>query len=226
VSLDLRKVASVIDYAILSLGVKPEDAVRACSEALKWGFCGVCVPPYLVPATASRLRGSGVKTIAVIGFPMGYTAPEVKLAEIEWCVNNGADELDVAANHGLLKSGRVDEYELELRQIVEASSGRVVKVIVETGLLSEGEVKKASRAAAKAGADFVKTCSGFGPRGVTRRDVELIRSEVGEEIRVKASGGVRSLRQAMELIEAGADRIGTSSAVKIAMEAEELGAGT
>ncbi len=220
--MDPRKIASLIDYAVLSIGVGPENVEKACSEALKWRFCGVCVPPYLVPAAASMLKGSGVKTIAVIGFPMGYTSTEVKLAEIEWCISRGVDELDVVANHGLLKSGRAREYELELRKVVDAASGRVTKVIVETGLLSDEEIRKAARAVAKAGADFVKTCSGFGPRGVTRRDIELIRSEIGDEIGVKASGGVRSLKQALELIEAGADRVGTSSAIKIVSEAIKL----
>lgn len=227
----LSLIARLIDHTLL----KPEatrDAIgKLCDEALKYGFASVCVNPWNVPQAAEILRGSEVRVCTVVGFPLGATLPLVKIYEAEEAIKLGAQEIDMVINIGALKSGQYAPVQADIRGVVEAShrGGAIVKVILETALLTTDEKVRGSLAAKNAGADFVKTSTGFGPSGATAEDVRLIRSVVGEEIGVKAAGGVRTFEDLQRMVDAGATRIGASASVKIleqaAVDSEHLAEG-
>jgi deoxyribose-phosphate aldolase len=219
-----RDVARYIDHTLLKPDASRDEILKLCEEAAAYGFASVCVNPYWAREAACALRGSGVKVCTVIGFPLGANTPDVKAFEARRAIFDGARELDMVINVGALKSG---DDELVARDIAEVTAvtreaGCITKVIIETALLNDDQKVKACLLAKEAGADFVKTSTGFAKAGATASDVALMRRVVGNEIGVKAAGGVRDLEQAREMIRAGATRIGASVGVKIAREAAGL----
>jgi deoxyribose-phosphate aldolase len=191
--------------------------VGLCEEARRFGFASVCVNGFWVPLAAAELSGSAVKVCTVVGFPLGAMAIKAKRAESEIALHSGATELDMVLNIGALKSGEFDTVRADIAAVVEPAraAGAIVKVILETCLLSTDEKVTACGLAAEAGASFVKTSTGFGAAGATAADVALMRSTVGPDIGVKASGGIRTLGQLRAMVDAGASRIGASASVAI-----------
>ncbi|MGI8733407.1 MAG: deoxyribose-phosphate aldolase [Pyrinomonadaceae bacterium] len=213
--------ASLIDHTLLKPEASDEDIKRLCEEAARYRFASVCVNPTWVRVAACSLRGSGVPVCTVIGFPLGATLSDVKAYEARRAILDGAQEVDMVINVGALKSGDDCLVEHDIRSVVEVAHEyqATCKVIIETALLNDDEKVRACLAAKKAGADFVKTSTGFAKSGATVADIALMRRTVGAELGVKASGGVKGLEDARKLVEAGATRIGASVGVKIAQEA-------
>lgn len=211
------KLAQMIDHTLLKPEATMQEIENLCAEAKHYGFVCVCVNPSYVKLCADLLRNSGVKVCTVIGFPLGATSSAAKAFETERAIKHGASEVDMVINIGMLKSGEYDYVEHDIFTVVDAAHRlRVLtKVIIETGLLNDDEKVKACALAKHAGADFVKTSTGFVKGGATVEDVALMRKVVGPELGVKASGGVRSKKQALALIASGATRIGASASVKI-----------
>ena len=206
----------MIDHTLLKANTTKEQIIKLCEEAKQCGFASVCVNPTWVALAAELLEGTGVKVCTVIGFPLGANAPETKVFETKDAINKGANEVDMVINIGALKDGNDELVERDIRAVVEAAEGKaLVKVIIETCLLTEEEKVRACQLAVKAGADFVKTSTGFSTGGATVEDVALMRKTVGDKVGVKASGGVRNVDDAKAMITAGATRIGTSSGVAI-----------
>jgi len=214
-------IAALIDHTLLKPEASRDDIRKLCQEAVRFSFASVVVNPWYVPLAAELVRGSQVKVCTVAGFPLGSTLPQVKIYETEEAVKLGAQEIDMVINVGALKSGQDDLVELDVRGVVEAShrGGAICKAILETALLTLEEKVRASIACKKAGADFVKTSTGFGPGGATAEDVALMRAVVGSEVGVKAAGGIRSLEDLRKMVSAGATRIGASASVRILEEA-------
>jgi len=208
-------VARYVDHTLLKPNATQEEVAKLCEEAKSYCFASVCVNPSYVALCAQLLRGSGVKVCTVVGFPLGSTTPTVKALETRDAIANGADEIDMVINVGALKSGNDGLVASDIRAVREASRGRLLKVILETSLLSDGEKVRACKAAKEAGADFVKTSTGFGGGGATVEDVRLMRETVGPLMGVKASGGIRDAAAAKAMIDAGATRLGTSASVAI-----------
>ena len=210
-------IARSIDHTILRADATRDDVVKVCQEARKYSFASVCVNPYWVPLVTQKLSGSPVKVCTVIGFPLGATSTEIKRAEAEAAIRVGAQEIDMVINVGALKSGDHETVKLDIQAVVDAShkGGAIVKVIIETALLDENQKAVACTLAKLAGADFVKTSTGFAASGATVHDVALMRSIVGPKIGVKASGGIRTLEDVQKMTAAGATRIGASASVKI-----------
>ncbi|MFH5184304.1 deoxyribose-phosphate aldolase [Paenibacillus sp. TAB 01] len=208
--------AGMIDHTLLRADASKAEITKLTEEAKKYSFASVCVNPTWVAYAAEQLSGTEVKVCTVIGFPLGATTSAVKAFEAKDAIANGATEVDMVINIGALKDGNAELVEKDIRAVVEAAAGKaLVKVIIETSLLTDDEKVLASKLAVKAGADFVKTSTGFSTGGATPEDVALMRKTVGEQTGVKASGGVRSLEDMKRMIEAGATRIGASSGVKI-----------
>jgi deoxyribose-phosphate aldolase len=214
-------VAGLIDHTLLKPEASRDDIRKLCEEAVRFGFATVCVNPWYVPLAAELLRGSAVKVCSVVGFPLGATLPQVKIHEAEEAIKLGAQEIDMVINIGALKSGQDDVVESDIHGVVEAShrGGAICKVILETALLTAEEKVRVLIACKSAGADFVKTSTGFGTAGATAEDVALMRAVVGSEIGVKAAGGVRTLEDLKKMVCAGATRIGASASVKIMEQA-------
>ena len=214
-------VAALIDHTLLKPDATRDDIKKLCEEAVRFGFASVCVNPWNVPQAAELVRGSHVKVCTVIGFPLGATLPKVKIYEAEEAIKLGAQEVDMVQNVGALKSGLDDEVEQDIRGVAEAAhrGGAICKVILETALLTNDEKVRASIAAKKGGADFVKTSTGFAASGATAEDVALMRKAVGAELGIKASGGIRTLADVEKMVKAGATRIGASASVKIVEQA-------
>lgn len=209
-------VAKMIDHTLLKPESTKEQVVKLCEEAKEYKFATVCVNPYWVQTAANELKGSNVGITTVVGFPLGATNTFVKIGETRDAIANGATEIDMVINVGALKSGDFETVKKDIEGVVLAAKGHApVKVIIETGLLETEEKKKACILAKMAGADFVKTSTGFGPGVATPEDIRLMREAVGPEMGVKASAGVRDLDTARMLIQAGATRIGASSSVAI-----------
>ena len=204
-----------IDHTILKATASPKDIVQLCAEAIQHKFYAVCVNGCYIKLTKTELKNSNVKIAAVIGFPLGAMSTESKIAEAVQCVADGADEIDMVINIGLLKAGQADLVEAEIAAIKKAIGKQVLKVIIETCYLTTEEKKMACRAALNAGADFVKTSTGFGTGGATIEDVKLMKAEVGGKLKIKASGGIRDLETALEYIELGVSRLGTSSGIEL-----------
>ena len=215
------EIAYLIDHTLLKPEASRDEIRKLCQEAVRFGFASVCINPWYVPLAAELVHGSPVKVCTVVGFPLGSTLPQVKIREAEEVIKLGAEEVDMVINVGALKSRQDDVVESDIRGVVEAChrSGVICKVIIEAALLTADEKVRACLACKNAGADFVKTSTGFGPRGATVEDVRLLVRAVGGRARIKASGGIRRLADALALLEAGADRIGTSNGVAIAREA-------
>jgi deoxyribose-phosphate aldolase len=217
-------VAHLIDHTLLKPEATRKDIIKLCQEAVRFAFASVCVNPSYVSLAAEQVRGSRVLVCTVVGFPLGATLPQVKIYEAEQAIKLGGQEIDMVMNVGALKSGLDDVVEQDIRGVVEAShrGGAICKVILETALLTPDEKVRACIAARNAGADFVKTSTGFGPGGATAEDVALMRAVVGKEMGVKASGGVRSYEDFQKMITAGATRIGASASVKIMEQARSI----
>ncbi len=213
--------AGLIDHTLLKPEASRDDIRKLCKEAVRFGFASVCINPWNVPLAAELVRGSNVKVCTVIGFPLGATLPQVKIREAEEAIKLGAQEVDMVLNIGALKSGQDDVVESDIRGVVEAAhrGGAICKVIFETSLLTVEEKVRAAVASKRAGADFVKTSTGFSTGGATAEDVALMRAVVGTDIGVKASGGVRTLDDLKKMVCAGATRIGASASVKIMEQA-------
>ncbi len=209
------KISGFIDHTLLKQDATSEQIKKVCAEAKKFGFFGVCVNSIWLPLAVSELNGSSVCPVAVIGFPLGAMATDLKTAEARWCVQHGAKEIDMVISIGHLKEKNYSYVKKDIAAVVEASKDAIVKVIIETAFLNDEEKKTACELAAQAGAHFVKTCTGFGGGAATLEDIKLMRAVVGPKIGVKASGGIKNLKQAIDLIEAGATRLGTSSGVSI-----------
>ncbi len=214
-------VACLIDHTLLKPDASREDIRKLCQEAARFGFASVCVNPWNVAQAAELLRESSVRVCTVVGFPLGATLPQVKIYEAEQAIMLGAQEIDMVENVGALKSGLDDVVEQDIRGVAEAChrSGAICKVILETSLLTNEEKVRASVAAKKAGADFVKTSTGFSTGGATAEDVALMRAAVGAGMGIKASGGIRSFEDVKKMVSAGATRIGASASVKIVEQA-------
>jgi deoxyribose-phosphate aldolase len=217
-------VAKLIDHTLLKPEAKYADIDRLCDEAREYGFASVCVNPLYVERCAKRLKGSGVKTCCVIGFPLGATPKEIKALEARRAVRDGAKELDMVIAIGALKSGDHRYVYEDIRLVAEAArdGSALLKVIIETGLLTDEEKVAACVLAKKARADFVKTSTGFGHGGATVHDVELMARAVDHQLQVKASGGVKGAEDARKMVAAGASRIGASVGVKIVRESKGL----
>jgi deoxyribose-phosphate aldolase len=216
-----RDWTGLIDHTLLKPEATEDDIQRLCEEAARFHFASVCVNPTWVRASACHLQGTGVPVCTVIGFPLGATLPDVKAYEARRAIFDGAREVDMVINIGVLKSGDDCAVEHDIRSVVEVAHeyGVICKVIIETALLTDEEKVRACIASKRAGADFVKTSTGFAKGGATVADVALMRQVVGSELGVKASGGVKGLEDARKMVEAGATRIGASVGVKIAQEA-------
>jgi deoxyribose-phosphate aldolase len=209
--------ATLIDHTLLKPDATPDQIAQLCFEARKHGFASVCINPTWVKLCAQLLHGSPVKVCTVIGFPLGATAPEVKAFEAQNAIENGASEIDMVINIGALKARDLELVARDVRGVVTAAHARgaIVKVIIEAVLLTDEEKTIACLLSKEAGADFVKTSTGFAAGGATVRDVALMRRVVGPEMGVKAAGGVRTFADAESMIKAGATRIGASAGVKI-----------
>lgn len=207
-----------IDHTILKANATKADIEHLCAEAAEHKFASVCINPFWVPLSAKALKGSGVAVCTVIGFPLGANESAVKAFEAELAVKEGADEVDMVINIGALKSGLLDIVESDIKAVRGACKGKVLKVIIETSYLTDEEKKTACRISTECGADFVKTSTGFSDRGATVEDVKLMAAASGANVKVKASGGVKTKEDALKMIEAGASRLGTSSGIKIVTE--------
>ena len=204
-----------IDHTLLKPTATESDIQTLCAEAKQYNFYAVCVNSCYVALAKNELQNTRVKVAAVIGFPLGAMATTIKEAEAKFCVEQGADEIDMVMNIGWFKSGLHPRISEEIKNIKDIVGDAVLKVILETCYLSEDEIDKACKLCLKGGADFVKTSTGFGPEGATLKAVQFMKASVGEKAKIKASGGIRDKDTALAYIKAGASRIGTSSGVKM-----------
>lgn len=209
------KYNKLIDHTLLKQDATPEDIVNLCEEAKQYDFMSVCVNPAYVPLASECLKGSDVKVCTVIGFPLGMNLTRTKIDEAKLCISQGANEIDMVINVGMLKANQDDYVREEIKLLKEVAGKNVLKVIIETCLLTDEEKVRACTLAKEAGADFVKTSTGFSKGGATPEDVKLMRETVGPDMGVKASGGVRTHEDLLKMVEAGANRIGTSNGTKI-----------
>lgn len=201
----------MIDHTVLKADTPLETVKRICDEAMEYGFASVCINPCHVAYCADYLKDSDVNVCTVIGFPLGANTSAVKAFETKDAIANGADEIDMVMNIGVLKDKNYDLVRNDVKAVVEAANGTLVKVILETCLLTEDEIKKACELCVEAKADYVKTSTGFSTRGATIEDVQIMKAAVQGKAKVKAAGGVRTHEDMVKIIEAGADRIGTSA---------------
>lgn len=214
----MKTLASYIDHTLLKATATPEDVKVLCEEAIEHSFYAVCVQGYYVKLAAHYLQDSNVKIAAVVGFPLGGSSTKTKVYEAKQAILDGADEIDMVLAIGMLKARELDMVRDEIEQISQVIDRHVLKVIIETCSLTNEEKEIACQLAYEAGADFVKTSTGYGNHGATLSDINLMRNVVGDKMKIKASGGIRDKKIAEQFIEAGADRIGTSSGVKIVTE--------
>lgn len=216
------KINEYIDHTILKADATEEEIIKICTEAKQYEFAAVCVNPYNISLIRSELKGSNVKSCAVIGFPLGANTKTIKALETKDAILNGAQEIDMVINIGALKDKKYDVVEEDIKAVVEEAKGKaIVKVIIECCLLEDNEKVKACQIASKAGVDFVKTSTGFSSGGAVSKDVKLMHSNINTNIMVKAAGSIRDYSTAISMIEAGASRIGTSSGISIVMEASK-----
>ncbi len=225
INIDSRTMAKYIDHTLLKPEATRDDILRLCEEAVSSGFAAVCLNPVFVPLAAGKLAGTGVRVCTVVGFPLGANTTGTKVNEARLAVIEGAGEIDLVIRIGALKEQKHDVVERDIAEVVrnarEIKKDVLVKVIIETCLLTDWEKVRACKIAEAAGADFVKTSTGFGAAGATVADVVLMRRAVSPRMGIKAAGGIRSATEALEFIGAGATRIGTSSGVRILQELAE-----
>lgn len=207
-----------IDHTILKAEATTSEVIKLCTEAKQYNFASICVNTCFTETVFNELKGSTVKTCVVVGFPLGAMATEAKAFEAKLAVQNGAQEVDMVINVGALKEKNDGVVLKDIKAVVDASRPAIVKVILETCLLTDGEKVKACELSVLAGADFVKTSTGFSTAGATTKDIALMRKTVGENVGVKASGGVRTKADAIKMIEAGASRVGASASIAIVTE--------
>ena len=211
-----KELANIIDHTLLKADATNEEIVKLCAEAKEYNFASVCVNPSMVKLASEELKDCDVDVCTVIGFPLGATTSEVKAFETKNTIENGATEVDMVINIGKLKDRDLEYVKNDIQAVVDAAKGKaLVKVIIETCLLTDEEKEIACRLSKEAGADFVKTSTGFSTGGATVEDVRLMRQTVGETVGVKASGGVRTSEDMKAMLEAGANRIGTSGGVAL-----------
>lgn len=215
---DPQQLAQLIDHTIIRPDATIDDVAKACADAKKYGFACVVVQGCHVVRARDYLSGTLIKVCAVVGFPHGAGTTTVKIVEAMEAMKNGASELDIVVNIGMVKSGKYDFVEIDLKNIIAMTPGKVHKVILETGSLTPEETANVCRIAVKANAEFVKTSTGYGPRGATVDDIRVMREAVGSQCRIKASGGIRDLAAVNAMIQAGAERIGTSAGPAIMEE--------
>jgi len=222
-----RDMAKMIDHTNLNPTASVEDIKQLCTEAKEHEFASVCVNPIYVPLSAKMLEESSVKVCTVVGFPLGANTTETKSFETRNAIKNGAQEIDMVMNLGAFKSGAYEIFKSDIKAVVDATktagvtSDIIVKVILETCYLNEDEIVKACEIAKDAGVDFIKTSTGFGEYGARVEDVSLMRKTVGRDVGVKASGGIKNFEDALNMLDAGANRIGASSGVAIVTDKEE-----
>lgn len=216
-----KELAGMMDHTLLKAVATPAQITKICEEAKEIGAASVCVNPWNVKQVSGELKGSSVKVCTVIGFPLGANTSEVKAFETKDAIKNGAEEVDMVINVGALLAGDTESVYQDIKKVVEAADGTTVKVIIETCYLNDEQKKQACEAALKAGADFVKTSTGFGTGGANAHDVALMRSVVGDKMKVKASGGIHNYEEAMAVVEASADRLGVSASLAILEGAED-----
>lgn len=214
-------IARMIDHTLLAPNASSKDIRRLCREAAENDFASVCIQPCYVPLAAECLKGSRAKVCTVIGFPLGVNCTEIKAAEAAKAVADGADEVDMVLNRSLVADGRWDEVQKDIEAVVAAAKGRLVKVILEATELQPDVLAEAARTAVAAGADFVKTSTGFVGGGARVEDIRIMKEAVGDRAQIKASGGIHSYDEAMAMIAAGATRIGASAGLAIIAGAEE-----
>lgn len=210
------KLEKYIDHTLLKPEATEADVIKICDEAKEYDFASVCVNAYYASVVSRELKGTDVKTCVVVGFPLGATTKEVKAFEAKQAIENGAEEVDMVINVGALKAKKYEEVKEDIKAVVEAAKGNaLVKVILENCLLTKEEIVKACELSKEAGADFVKTSTGFSTGGAKPEDVKLMRETVGQDMGVKASGAVRTREDAEAVIAAGASRIGASASIAI-----------
>lgn len=214
-------IARMIDHTLLAPNASSEDIRRLCREAAENDFASVCIQPCYVPLAAECLKGSTAKVCTVIGFPLGVNCTEIKAAEAAKAIADGADEVDMVLNRSLVADGRWAEVQKDIEAVVAAAKGRLVKVILEATELQPDELAEAARTAVTAGADFVKTSTGFVGGGARVEDIRIMKEAVGDRAQIKASGGIHSYDEAMAMIAAGATRIGASAGLAILAGAED-----
>ena len=215
-----QEVAKLIDHKLLKAFATLDQIESLCKEAAEYHFASVCVNPCNVAQCAKLLAGTDVEVCTVIGFPLGANTSETKAFETKDAISKGATEVDMVINIGALKVGNIDVVQNDIKAVVDAANGVLVKVIIETCYLTDEEKVQACEAATKAGADFVKTSTGFGTAGATVHDVALMKKSIGPDMQVKAAGGIRTLEDAVNMVEAGATRIGASAGIQIVEAAE------
>ncbi|AGF55419.1 deoxyribose-phosphate aldolase [Clostridium saccharoperbutylacetonicum] len=214
-------IAKYIDHTILKAEATVEDVKKLCVEAKEYGFASVCVNACYAKLVSTELKGSDVKTCVVVGFPLGAMTKEAKAFETAQAIENGANEIDMVINVGALKAKNYELLKEDIEAVVNAAKGKaIVKVIIETCLLTDEEKVKACEISKEAKADFVKTSTGFSTGGATKEDIALMRKTVGPELGVKASGGIRDFKTAMDMINSGASRIGASASIAIVKESK------
>lgn len=212
----MNNIAAMIDHTLLKPEATKEMVQALCNEAKEYNFAAVCVNPYYVKTAKKILEGSEVKVATVVGFPLGANIKEIKAFEASKAIEDGADEVDMVINIGALKSKDYDIVREDIKAVVKAAKGKaIVKVIIETSLLTEDEKIRACELSREAGADFVKTSTGFSTGGATIADVQLMNKTIGEDLEIKASGGIRDYETAKAMIDAGATRIGASASINI-----------
>ena len=214
----IESVSTYIDHTNLSQTASKSDIENLCEEAVDNNFASVCVNPVFVPLASEILNSKNPKVCTVVGFPLGADSPEMKFAESRYLTHQGAEELDMVINISALKEGDTRFIQSEIEKVVDAADGNCVKVIIETCLLTDEEKKIVSELAVNAGADFIKTSTGFSFLGAIEEDIKLIRKKVGSDMGIKASGGIKTLTDLKILVKAGANRIGTSNAISIINE--------
>lgn len=210
-----QKLAGMMDHTLLKAFATPKDIEKVCKEAMEIGAASVCVNPVYVKQVSEMLKGTGIKTCTVIGFPLGANTSDTKAFETRDAIDKGAEEVDMVINIGALKAGNEEQVYEDIKAVVDAAGNTLVKVIIETCYLSDAEKVIACRAAEKAGADFVKTSTGFGTGGANAHDVELMKKTVRDSMKVKASGGMRKWEDVQPILQAGADRLGVSASIDI-----------
>ena len=215
-----NEIAAMIDHTVLHAYATDEQIEKLCAEAVEYHFASVCVNPCHVARAAELLKGTGVKVATVVGFPLGTNTTETKAFETKDAVAKGADEIDMVLDVGAMKSKRYHDVQNQIHAVVQAAGGKLVKVIIETCYLTDEEKVIACKAAAEAGADYVKTSTGFGTGGATVKDVALMKKSIPAHMKVKASGGIHTYAEALAMVEAGASRLGASAGVAIVADAE------
>lgn len=215
---DAGQLAQLIDHTLARPDATLDDLAAACADAKHYRFAALIVNGWHVARAKAALAGTGVKVGAVVGFPHGACTTTVKIVEAMEAVKNGAEELDIAMNLGMVKSGKQDLLEIDIKNVIAMTKGVVHKIIIECGALTPGEIADVCRTAVRSGTEFIKTATGYGPRGATVDDVFAIRAAVGSTCRIKASGGIKDLASAEAMVNAGAERIGTSTGPAIMEE--------